>query len=90
MIREMILTSTLLTSLHIDSNMHLYINQHMVYMSQVLYKNIQDIYQDFRHKTLTTRLIKQGYIYSRLCLTFKKFSKIFLQITPSLFSKFQT
>ena len=58
-----------------------------VYMSQLI--RISRICDDFsaftlRHHTLSTRLIKQGFWYDKLCMTFKKFSRRHV----SLFSKF--
>ena len=45
-------------------------------------------YSDFRdrHRILTTRLLKQGYKYDKLCDTFKRFALKYKDI----FSKFRT
>ena len=58
-----------------------------VYISQLIRLcRICDYFTDFviRHRMLTERLIKQGYLYSKLCTNFKKFSKRH----PKLFSKY--
>ena len=48
-----------------------------VYISQLIrIGRICDSFKDFadRHYKLTTRLIQQGFWYTKLCFTFKKFS----------------
>ena len=58
-----------------------------VYISQLIrISRICDDYSVFtlRHRTLTTRLIRQGFWYSKLCMAFKRFSRRHV----SLFSKF--
>ena len=60
-----------------------------VYMSQLVrIGRICKKYGDFkeRHRRLTTRLLKQGYKYDRLCTLFKRFSHKYIDI----FSKFGT
>ena len=54
-----------------------------VYMSQLI--RMGRICEDFscfchRNKTLTGRLLKQGYTYTQLCLTLKRFSKFHKEI----------
>ena len=58
-----------------------------VYISQLIrIGRICDSFKDFtdRHYKLTTRLIQQGFWYTKLCFTFKKFYRIHAPI----FSKF--
>ena len=60
-----------------------------VYVSQLIrIARICDNYSSFmdRHHMLTSRLIKQGFWYSRLCTSFKKFTKRY----SALFAKFTT
>ena len=53
-----------------------------VYISQLIrICRICDNYSSFllRHKLLTGRLIRQGFWYNKLCITFKKFARRYIQ-----------
>ena len=59
------------------SQMYIHVCTYGVYISQLI--RIGRICEDFsafteRHYKLTSRLIKQGFWYNKLCVAFKKFS----------------
>ena len=62
-----------------------------VYISQLIrICRICDNYSSFlsRHKLLTERLVRQGFWYNNLCITFKKFARRYNVLINVLISKY--